>query len=667
MQVVCNYSIPFLFLSLTSLNWQSYLLSIMMKNKSYILLILLFSGMTVSAQNLMTPELLWKVGRVTGKGISKDGKYVIYTVGVPDITANKINSKTYSVPITGGYPAPVTDLSAWLNDDKISPDGKYKISSAEVKVEKIAGSDYYPGFTKSNVLIYNSLNYRHWDTWEDGKFGHVMLTPIVDGKPGTAKDIMPSEPYDCPLKPDGGPEDYVWSSDGKKVVYACKKKFGTDYAVSTNTDIYAYDVETGLTTNLTEDNKGYDLQPSFNKLGQMAWLQMKRDGYESDKQDLVVTDGTAKINLTAQRDDIHVGNYKWSEDGKSLFFTSAINGTMQLFNVTYPGKSKMQPLISQVTSGDFDIDEIIDQRGKTIVVGRADFNHAVELYSVDVTTGSMMQITHVNDALYAGIGRCKTERRSVKTVDGKDMLVWVLYPPNFDPAKKYPALLYCEGGPQSALTQFYSFRWNLALMASNGYIIVAPNRRGMPGHGTAWNEEISKDHGGLAMRDYLSAIDNMAKEPFVDKARLGCIGASYGGYSVYMLAGMHNKRFKTFIAHDGIFDFRSMYGTTEEIWFPNWDYGGPYWDKDNAAAQKSYAEFSPSNFVAKWDTPILIFHGEKDFRVPLEQGLQAFQAAQLQGIKSRLIVMQDENHWVLHPQNALIWQHEFYKWLQETL
>ena len=313
------------------------------------------------------------------------------------------------------------------------------------------------------------------------------------------------------------------------------------------------------------------------------------------------------------------------------------------------------------------MNDIVGQQGNNLIVARGDFNHANELYTVNIANGHMKQLSHVNDAVYATLGKCKTERRTVKTVDGKDMLVWVLYPPNFDPAKKYPTLLYCEGGPQSALTQFYSFRWNLQLMASNGYIIVAPNRRGMPGHGTAWNEEISKDNGGLAIQDYLSAIDDMSKESFVDKDHLGCVGASYGGYSVYMLAGVHKKRFKTFIAHDGIFDFRSMYGTTEEMWFPNWEYGGPYWDKDNAAAQKSYKEFSPSNFVANWDTPILIFHGEKDYRVPLEQGLQAFQAAQLQGIKSKLIIMQDENHWVLHPQNALIWQHEFYKWLKETI
>ena len=638
-----------------------------MKNRSIFLLILLISGMTAQAQNLMTPELLWKLGRVSGKGISKDGKFVVFSVGTPDVAANKINSKTYKIALTGGPAILVANADEVLADTKISPDGKYKISSKEVKVKKVAGSDFYPGLTKSNVLIYDSLNYRHWDTWEDGKFGHVMLTPIVNGKPSKAKDLMPGEPYDCPLKPDGGDEGYVWSSDGKRVVYSCKKKFGTAYAISTNTDLYSYDVATGVTTNLTVDNLGYDVQPSFNQKGQMAWLQMKRDGYEADKQDLVATTGDFKLNLTGNRDDIHVSGYKWAEDGRSLFFTAAVNGTSQLFNVTYPGLTKILPIVTQVTNGDFDINDIVGQKGNTLIVTRADYNHANELYTVDVTNGFMKQLSHVNDAIYGSVGMCKTERRSVKTIDGKDMLVWVVYPPKFDPAKKYPALLFCEGGPQSALTQFYSFRWNIQLMASKGYIVVLPNRRGMPGHGTAWNEEISKDHGGLAMQDYLSATDDMLKEPFVDKTRFGCVGASYGGYSVYMLAGMHKKRFKTFIAHDGIFDFRSMYGTTEEMWFPNWDYGGAYWDKDNAAAQKSYREFSPSNFVANWDTPILIFHGEKDFRVPLEQGLQAFQAAQLQGIKSKLVVMQDENHWVLHPQNALVWQYEFFKWLDETL
>ncbi|GAA3958046.1 S9 family peptidase [Mucilaginibacter dorajii] len=636
-----------------------------MKKQYFILIFLLISGMA-SAQNL-TPELLLKIGRVSGKGISKDGKYVIFSVGMPNVAENKIDTKTYRIAITGGRATAITNADELLADTKISPDGKYKISSKEVKVKKVAGSDFYPLLKKSEAVIYDSLNYRHWDTWEDGKFGHVMLSHMLKGKPGKPKDLMPDEPYDCPLKPDGGDEGYVWSSDSKRVIYTCKKKFGTAYAISTNTNIYAYDIATGVTTNLTADNEGYDLQPTFNQHNQMAWLQMKRDGYESDKQDLVVANGDVKMNLTAQRDDIHVAGYKWAADGKGLFFTAPINGTEQLFHVTYPGLAKMMPLITQVTNGDFDINDIIGQKGNTLIVTRGDFNHANELYTVDITNGNMKQLSHVNDALYAKTGMCTSERRMVKTVDGKDMLVWVVYPPGFDKTKKYPALLFCEGGPQSALTQFYSFRWNLHLMASNGYIVVAPNRRGMPGHGTQWNEEISKDHGGLAMQDYLSAIDNISQESFVDKARLGCVGASYGGYSVYMLAGMHQKRFKTFIAHDGIFDFRSMYGTTEEVWFPNWDYGGPYWDKNNAAAQKSYKEFSPGNFVANWDTPILIYHGEKDFRVPLEQGLQAFQAAQLRGIKSRLIVMHDENHWVLHPQNALVWQHEFFKWLKETM
>src|ERR1700761_4302406 len=316
-----------------------------MKTRSFILLFLLFSGMIASAQNRLTPELLWKLGRVSAKGISKDGKYVVFSIGTPDIAANKINSKTYKIAITGGEAEPVTNESELLADTKISPDGKYKISSEQVKVMPVSGSDSYPDLKKSNVLIYNSLNYRHWDTWEDGKFGHVMVAPIENGKAGKAKDIMPNEPYDCPLKPDGGDEDFVWSADSKKVVYACKKKFGTDYAVSTNTDIYAYDVATGVTTNLTEDNKGYDLQPSFNKKNQMAWLQMKRDGYESDKQDLVVTNGTTKVNLTAQNDLVHVAAYKWAEDGKSLFFTSSIDGTMQLFNVTNPLGDKSQPVI----------------------------------------------------------------------------------------------------------------------------------------------------------------------------------------------------------------------------------------------------------------------------------------------------------------------------------
>ena len=633
--------------------------------------IFFFAALLISlssiAQNKMTPELLWKLGRVSGLGISKDGKYILYSVGTPNAAENKTSRKTYAIPVTGGNPMSVSNADSMLANEKISPDGKYIISNAEVKIKKLTGKENYADLQKSNVYIFDNLNYRHWDTYEDGNFDHVMLTSLQNGVAGTAIDLMPGEPYDCPQKPFGGDEDYVWNPNSKEVVYCTKKKYGTAYAISTNTDLFGYNIETGKTKNLTEGMMGYDINPSFNKKGEMAWLSMKRDGFESDKQDIIVSNGVIKMNLTGARDDIHVEGYRWSDDGKNIFFFAPVNGTLQLFSVNYPGLTKMLPLVKQITKGDFDVNGIIGQSGNSLIVSRTDMNHAAEIYTVDIATGNMAQLTHVNDETYATLSMSKTERRFVKTTDGKNMLVWIIYPPDFDPAKKYPTLLYCQGGPQSPLTQFYSTRWNFQLMAANGYIVVAPNRRGMPGHGTKWNEDISKDHGGQAMRDYLSAIDALSKEKFVDKKRLGCVGASYGGYSVFMLAGMHNNRFKSFISHDGIFDFKSMYGTTEEMWFVDWDYGGAYWDKKNVAAQKSYAQFSPSNFVDKWNTPILIYQGGKDYRVPIEQGQQAFQAAQLKGIKSKFILLPDQNHWVLTAQDALVWQHEFYKWLEETL
>lgn len=637
--------------------------------KKLLLALIAFSCCSAFAQNKMTPELLWKLGRVSGLGISKDGKYVLYSVSTPNAEENKSSRKTYAVPLGGGNAIAVSNADSMLNNEKISADGKYLISESEQKVKQVTGADNYPELKKSNVYIFDNLNYRHWDTYEDGKFSHVILSPVVNGKADEAKaiDLMKGEPYDCPQKPSGGDEDYVWNPNGKEVVYCTKKLYGTAYAVSTNTDLFAYNIETGKTRNLTEGMPGYDVNPQFNKKGDLAWLSMKRAGYEADKQDLFVSNGVTKMNLTEQRDDIHVEGYKWSEDNRKLFFWAPIDGTLQLFEVNYPGLTKMMPVIRQITKGDFDVTGVVGQSGNSLIVSRTDMNHAAELYSVDINTGSMQQLTHVNDATYATLSMSKTERRIIKTTDGKDMLVWVIYPPDFDATKKYPALLYCQGGPQSALTQFYSFRWNFQLMAANGYIVIAPNRRGMPGHGTKWNEQISKDWGGQVMNDYFSAVDGLSKEKYVDKNRLGCVGASYGGYSVFYLAGIHNKRFKTFIAHDGVFDLRSMYGTTDEMWFENWDKGGAYWDKSNAAAQKSYNKFNPSDLVAKWNTPILIYQGGKDYRVPIEQGQQAFQAAQLKGIKSKFILLPDQNHWVLTAQDALVWQHEFYKWLDETL
>lgn len=632
-------------------------------NRSIVLLICVVCFGHTSAQNVMTPERLWQLGRVSAVGLTPDGQQVIYRVSTPDITTNKTNTVTYSVPLSGGDAREVTAVEGLLKDKNISPDGKYRISVKEVKLEKVNGSEHYPDLTHSNVQIYESLNYRHWDEWEDGAYSHLFLQP-VNGGDGAEKDIMEGEPFDTPQKPFGGDEDYTWSPDSKFIVYVTKKKAGTAYTVSTNTDIYAYEVATGKTTNLTQGMMGYDTHPVYSEQGTLAWLSMKRDGYESDKNDIIVRRGNRTLNLT-ERWDGTVNTFAWSQDGNRIFFTAPVDGTIQLFEIDASGKANAKP--KQITRGEFDVTGLVGQAVNEMVVSRTDMNHATELYKVNLTDGTFTQLTHANDMTYRDLSLSKVERRYVKTTDGKRMLVWVIYPPGFDRSKKYPALLYCQGGPQAALTQFYSFRWNFQLMAANGYIVVAPARRGMPGFGVEWNEQISKDWGGQVMDDYLSAIDEVAKEPFVDKNRLGCVGASYGGYSVFYLAGIHNNRFKTFIAHDGVFNLKSMYGTTEELWFVNWDLGGPYWEKSNAAAQKTYQQFDPSAMVDKWNTPIMIIQGGKDFRVPVGQSLEAFQAAQLRGIKSKLLYFPDENHWVLTAQNALVWQREFFKWLKETL
>lgn len=621
---------------------------------------------SVHSQEHMTPELLWSLGRVSGLGLSIDGKNVIYRVSTPNIEENSIPSKILSLPVTGGTAQELTSTERILSDKFTSPDGRYKVSIAEVKVKSVTGKEFYPDLDKSNARIYESLNYRHWDAWEDGEYSHLYLHKIENGTTAVGLDIMANEPFDCPQKPSGGDEDFTWSPDSKRFVYVSKKKYGTAYATSTNTDLYAYDLATGATTNLTEGMMGYDTHPAFSARGTLGWLSMKNDGYESDKNDIIVYNGAANINLT-QHWDGTVIDFQWSNDGRKIFFIAPIEGTIQLFEVDYPGLTKKLPVVKQITKGDFDITSFVGQANNTMVVTRTDMNHATEIFTLDLATGTMKQLTFTNSDTYNRIRLSRIQKRYVTTTDGKQMLVWIILPPGFNSSKKYPTLLYCQGGPQTPLSQFYSFRWNLQLMAANGYVIVAPNRRGMQGHGVAWNEQISKDHGGQAIQDYLSAIDDVMKEPYVDKDRIGCVGASYGGYSVFFLAGMHNNRFKTFIAHDGIFNTKSMYGTTEELWFNNWEYGGPYWDKNNLAAQKSYTQFDPSSMVDNWSTPILIIHGGKDFRVSEGQAFEAFQAAQLKGIKSKLLYFPDENHWILTPQNGLVWQREFFNWLKETL
>ncbi|WP_334125360.1 S9 family peptidase [Empedobacter brevis] len=627
-------------------------------NRFSILVASILMTTTAMGQKVMTPELLWQVKKVAPVGVTKDQKNLIYKVTSTDVKTQEDTSKTYIISLAGGKASEIEEYKTLLADESLNKTQKYKAETEKIKLQKVFGSDYYPEMDKSNVQIYNELNYRHWDTWNDGNYDHLLVSENKEN--ATKIDVLKDEPYSV--------SEFVWSPDGTKILYVSKKKFGTEYALSTNTDIYQYDLGTKTTTNLTEGKMGYDNTPSFSSQGDFAFLSMERDGYEADKNDLIVRRGAVELNMTKHWDGT-VQGYKWNNDGTKIYFNAPVGGTIQLFEVDVNFKSKKMPAIKQITKGDFDIADVKEIIGNKAIVTKTDINHAAEIYVVDLKSGALTQLTNENKDIFENIALSDVKARKIKTTDGKEMHAWVVYPPNFDPTKKYPTLLYCQGGPQSALTQFYSPRWNFQLMAAQGYIVIAPNRRGMPGHGVEWNEQISKDWGGQVMQDYLAAIDDISKESYVDKDRRGAVGASYGGYSVYYLAGIHEGRFKSFISHNGVFDLKSMYGTTEEIFFTNWDAGGAWWETNNKAAQKTYTHFDPSSteLVNKWNTPMLIYVGGRDYRVPMGQGQEAYQILQLKGIKSRFIYFPEENHWVLKPQNSVIWHTEFFKWLKETL
>lgn len=658
-------------------------------------LLALAAPLLMNAQQLMTPEILWTLKKVGVQAVSPDQSSLIYKVGQVDLKTEKTKNENYFLNILSSQSSKIDlgkkTLIQWdkngiyaqegdkiyLSKDSgktwtefytigevdnvvISPDGKKIAFSKQVLVEKLMGKDKYNDTPKTTAQIYTDLNHRHWDYFNEGKYNHVFVVNVSD-KVESAKDLLDGKTWDSPQRPFGGAEDFIWSPDSAQLLYVTKPKSGKEYATSTNTDIFAYDLASGTTKNLTESNKGYDVNPKFSPDGKsLVWQSMERDGYEADKNDVKLLDWKSgkTVNLTKGWDESVTGDVFWSGDSKMVYFTAAFRGTKQLFSVD-PKSSKVQ----QITKGDFDVNEIFADNKNSLVVGRTDINHATELFSVSLKNGEMKQVTEANKDTYAKLAQGKTELKMVKTTDGKEMGVWFHYPPNFDPNKKYPTLLYCQGGPQSGLTQYFSTRWNFALMAANGYIVVAPNRRGMPGWGTKWNEDISKDWGGQPMKDYLAAADYAKTLPYVDGDRMAAVGASYGGYSVFMLAGIHNNRFKTFIAHDGLFDMKSWYLTTEELWFANWDLGSP-WEKP---LPKAYTDFNPSNFVNQWNKPIMIIQGGIDFRVPYEQGQEAFQAAKLKGLKTKFLYFPNENHWVLHPQNGLVWQREFFEWLKETL
>ncbi|MGL5317215.1 MAG: alpha/beta fold hydrolase, partial [Bacteroidales bacterium] len=653
---------------------------------------------------LLTPEILNSFGRLSDLQVSPDGKKLLYGVSYVSIPENKSNRELFTMMIDGKEKVQITKTpnsennARWMKDGKriaylssksgstqlwiMNADGSnaqqvtaeegglegFSFSPDETKVLMIKTvkygertSDIYPDLPKATGRVVKDLMYKHWDEWVEtvphpfvGKFDGKSVTEVYD--------ILQDEPYECPTKPHGGIEQLSWSPDGSKIAYSCRKKTGMEYSLSTNTDIYLYDLNSKETVNLTEGMMGYDTTPQFSPDGsQLAFLSMERDGYESDKNRLFVLDLTSKAkHYLTESFDYNADSYIWDKAGKDIVMVSCKHAVTHLWNVNVATKE-----IKQITTGVYDYQQVA-QTADGLAAVRHSMSKPNEVFAVNTATGEATELSFENEALLKQLKMGKVEERWIETTDKKQMLTWVVYPPDFDSTKVYPALLYCQGGPQSTVSQFFSYRWNLQLMAANGYIVVAPNRRGLPGFGQEWLEQISKDYGGQNMKDYLSAIDALAKEPFVDENRLGAVGASYGGFSVYWLAGHHNKRFKAFLAHAGIFNLEQQFLETEEMWFAYWDMGGAYWDKNNATAMRTF-ENSPHRFVDKWDTPILIAHGELDFRILASQGMSAFNAAKLRGIPTEMVIFPDENHWIVQPQNSILWQRRFFNWLDRWL
>lgn len=651
---------------------------------------------------ILTPEVMWKMGRVGGSTVSPDGKTVLYTVSYYSMKDDKSSTHIWSVPTDGGEAVQITDGAGkeasiqWSADGSriyflstrsgdvqlwsskpdgsdmrqlsaieggiegfgVSPKGDKLYYIKRVQVEKRRSSEIFPDLPDSKAMIYDDLMVRHWNYWDDGSYLHLFVADLQNGKVAEGVDIMAGEPWDAPLAPYFDAAEIAWNNAGTQLAYTCKKMKGKQYALSTNSDIYLYDLASGKTTNITEGMMGYDKYPRFSPDDCMvAFTSMERDGNESDKDRLFVTKLATGEKLYLTKDfDYNAGNVVWDGNDK-LYFLTPIRATYQLCRVGLDGSP-----VEVVTRGAHDLNAFTMGGGK-LVAERTTLSSPTELYAVNLSDGTLTQLTNTNAEIYDNIKMGEVRERMVKTTDNKEMLTWVILPPDFDSTKSYPVLLYCQGGPQSVVSQRWSYRWNYQLMAAQGYIVVAPNRRGLPSFGQEWLDQISGDYSGQNIRDYLSAIDDVAREPWADENRMGCVGASYGGYSVYFLAGNHQKRFKAFIAHCGMFNLESMYCGTEELWFPNNDLGGPYWS-DSPVAKRSYAN-SPHKFVKNWDTPILIFSGLNDFRIPYTENLQAYTAAQLMGVPARLVAFENEAHQVFKPQNSLVWQREFFGWLDK--
>ena len=688
---------------------------------------------SLTTNDRMTPEALWAMGRIGGAAASPDGKTVAYQVGYYSVKQNKSHQMLYTQTADGKQQTVLTTSAksetdpAWIEGGKriafltdgqlwsMAPDGTdrrqltksdidiegFKFSPDGKKVILIKSLPYHESIKKNpedlplaTGRLVTDLNYRHWDHYVES-IPHPFVANVTEQGVDEGVDMLKDEPYECPMAPFGGVEQLNWSPDSKFVAYTCRKKTGVNYAVSTDSDIYLYDIATGNTRNLCkpanykpvdfdptktmktqainhqkEDlNMGYDVNPKFSPDGRyIAWQSMARDGYESDRNRLCVytlADGTK--NYVTETFDSNVDDFCWANDSRTLYFIGVWHACENLYQTNLRGEVK------QLTDdwADFGSVQLLNN-GNKLLASRHSFQQGDELYVVtpgkDAKKTKVQQLTFENKLFYDKLAFGKVQERWVKTTDGKEMQYWVILPPHFDENKKYPTLLFCEGGPQSPVSQFWSYRWNMQIMAANDYVVIAPNRRGLPGFGSEWNEQVSGHWTGQCMDDYLTAIDDAANNlPFVDKDKLGCVGASFGGFSVYYLAGHHNKRFKAFIAHDGAFNLESMYTDTEEAWFSNWEYEDAYWNRDQTNNAKRTYENSPHRFVDKWDTPILCIHGEKDYRINANQGFGAFNAARMRGIPAELLIFPDENHWVLKPQNGVLWQRTFFGWLNKWL
>ena len=652
----------------------------------------------------MTPEALWAFGRIGGVSVSPDAKKLVYTVGYYSVPQDKGNREVFVMNADGSENTQITKTpfsegnTVWFkNGTKIAflssesgssqvwemnPDGtgRKQLSNYDGNIEGFAFSpdekkilfisqvktvpstkDKYPDLDKTTGLVITDLMYKHWDEWVTTA-PHPFVADFDGEKISNPVDIMEGEPFESPMKPFGGIEQLAWNTTSDKVAYTSRKKVGKEYSLSTNSDIYEYDLKTKETRNLSEGIMGYDTNPQYSPDGKsIAWQSMEHDGYESDQNRLMVMDlESGKKTFVSKDFDSNVDAFCWSNDSKTIYFTGVWHAKTQIYAADVANCT-----VKQITEGQHDYSGVSLLGNDKLLALRHSMSAADEIFTVSLD-GEQTQISFENKHIYDKLEMGKVEERWITTTDGKKMLTWVIYPPHFDASKKYPAVLFCQGGPQSPVSQFWSYRWNFQIMAANDYIVIAPNRRGLPGFGKEWNEAISGDYGGQCMKDYLTAVDEISKEPFIDKDRLGCVGASFGGFSVYWLAGHHDKRFKAFIAHDGIFNMEMQYLETEEMWFANWDMGGAYWDKSNATAQRTFAN-SPHRFVDKWDTPILCIHGEKDYRILANQGMAAFNAAVLRGVPAELLIYPDENHWVLKPQNSILWQRTFFEWLDKWL